>query len=203
MDSSQASVEPQCRCLPGLGALPQELMIRVLRAASIPPAELVRLLPSSLHTAAVHAAFPSIESEGSVYVHTSDLECAPFAEALWPAISQVTSFRAYAQQVYGPDAMLPEAATALGSHLVKLSCIQELDLSCSGIHAEGSKSLGPYLAYCTSIQHLHLSLNQIGDDGTKSLGPHLAKWTSLQRLLLWDNEIGADGAISLGLIWPS
>ena len=56
----QAAVKQQIICLQGLGALPEELVIRTLRAPSTSLAEQVRLLPSTFHTAAVHVAFLSL-----------------------------------------------------------------------------------------------------------------------------------------------
>ena len=71
------SVEPQSNCVQALAALPEVLVIRILRAAPTPVHEQIRLLPSTFHTAAVHAAFPTIEADRSVYVDVSDLEHAP------------------------------------------------------------------------------------------------------------------------------
>ena len=58
--STHELVEQGRNCLQGLGALPEELVIRILRAASTPLPEQIRLLPIKLHTAAVHAAYPTI-----------------------------------------------------------------------------------------------------------------------------------------------
>ena len=75
-----------------MGALPKELVIRFLSLASTTPAEQLRLLPDTFHAAVMHAAFPTIDADRSVCIKPSDLEYAPFAEALWPALSHITSF---------------------------------------------------------------------------------------------------------------
>lgn len=60
-----------------LGALPEDLVTRILRAASARLAEQVRLLPTTFYTAAVHAAFPTIHDDRSVCVCASDLNLLP------------------------------------------------------------------------------------------------------------------------------
>ena len=191
----------------GLEALPEELVKKVLRATDSHTSllEQLSLLPSAFHAAAIHAAFPSIEADRSVCVDASDLEHAPFAEALWPAISNITVF---GMQVHGAGAvgnhMPPHTAAALGCQLVKLSCLQKLGLSGNRIGAAVAASLGPHLAHLKSIQVLALSSNLIGDEGAISLGPHLAHLTSIQhltcmqRLDLSGNRIRANGVKSLG-----
>lgn len=77
----------------GLGALPEDLVIRILMASSIPLREQVHLLPSPFHAAAVHAAFPAIDADRSICVDASDPKYAPVVEALWPALSRITSIR--------------------------------------------------------------------------------------------------------------
>ena len=89
-------------------------MIRILRVTSTPLTEQLRLLPSTFHTAVVHVTFPTIDAEQSVYVDASDLECAPFAEALWPALTHTRSFRMYNRSSRRAN-MPSDAAAALGS----------------------------------------------------------------------------------------
>ena len=197
----QATAEAQSNCLQGLGALPNELLIQILRGSDAPPlAKQLRLLPSTLHTAAMHAAFPSIAADRSFCVDTSDLAKAafdPFAEALWPAIARITSFRR-THKDWGFGAPPLADITALGSQLVKLSCIQDLHLGGNLLYAQGTRVLGPHLAQLTSIQQLDLSSNYIGASGAEALGPHLAHLTSLRQLSLRENFIGPDGAKALG-----
>ena len=187
---------PQSNWLQGMGALPQQLVIRILRASSIPALELIHLLPRTFHTAAVHTALPTIDADKSVRVEASYLEHASFAEALWPALSSVTSFWRLPLH-YSEDNMSPETAAALGCQLAKLSCLQQLHLSVNRIAAGAAETLGPYLATLTSIQHLDLSHNRFEVDGAISLGPHLAHLTSIQQLNLCGNGIGAAGVESL------
>lgn len=168
-------------------------MTRILRAASARLAEQVRLLPTTFYTAAVHAAFPTIHDDRSACVCASDLNSSPLAEALWPALSHVTSLR-----MTGLKAMSTEDASSLGSQLAKLSCIQKLDLSRILIGADGAKALGPHIARLTSIQHLDLEFTEMGSAGVKSLGPHLRHLKSMQLLALQSNTIGDVGARSLG-----
>ena len=78
--------------------------------------------------------------------------------------------------------MSVKAARALGSELVKLRCIQLLDLWHVGDDAV--KSLGPYLAQLTSIQQLRLGCNGFSAHCAASLGPYLAHLTSIQLLEL-------------------
>ena len=87
-----------------------------MRAASVPPAEQVRLLPSTFHTAVVHAAFPSIDADRSVRVDASDLKYAPFEDVLWPTLFRITSFRRTHMEG-SCEAMSAQAAIALGSGL--------------------------------------------------------------------------------------
>ena len=91
--STQGTVALQCNCMQSLGALLEDLVIRLLRAASTPLAEQLRLLPSTFHAAAVHAAFPAIDADRSICVDASDPKYAPVVEALWPALSRITSIR--------------------------------------------------------------------------------------------------------------
>ena len=77
----------------GLGALPEDLVIRILMASSIPLREQVHLLPSPFHAAAVHAAFPTMDADRSLCADASGLEDPPLAEALWPELSRITFFR--------------------------------------------------------------------------------------------------------------
>ena len=77
----------------------------------------------------MHAALPTIDADRSVCVDVSDLEYAPFAEALWPELSRITSLRmSYRRRYKVPisDEMNQsiKAAMALRSQLVNLSCIQ-------------------------------------------------------------------------------
>ena len=116
------SLEPQSNCVQALGALPEVLVIRILIATPTPVHEQIRLLPSTFHTAAVHAAFPTIDADRSVCVDVSDLEHAPFAQALWPALSRITTFLRSDRDGFVGNLMSYEAAAALGSQLVKLSC---------------------------------------------------------------------------------
>ena len=113
------SLEPRSNCVQALGVLPEVLVIRILRAAPTPVHEQIRLLPSAFHTAAVHAAFPTIDADRSVCVDVSDLEHAPFAQALWPALSRITTFRRSDRDGFVGNLMSYEAAAALGSQLVK------------------------------------------------------------------------------------
>ena len=160
---SLATVELQSNCLQGLGALPQELVTRILRASSIPLAEQLRLLPRTFHTAAVHAAFPTIDADRSIDVDASDLQHAWFVEALWLAISRITCFRTSSEECYDPwlARFSYTAATALGSQLAKLSCIQKLNLSHKCLCDAGVEVLGPHLAQLTSIQHVDLRGNRL------------------------------------------
>lgn len=50
---------PESSFLQGLGALPKELVTRILKAGPKPPAEQIHLLPSTFRTAVVHAALES------------------------------------------------------------------------------------------------------------------------------------------------
>ena len=125
-----------------IGALPQELFIRILKASSTPPVQQLRLLPSAFHTAVVHAAFPSIEADRSIYIEAYDLDYAPLAEALWPALSRITSFRRR-DRVNKRQEMSSEEAVASCSQLGLLSSIEQLHLSCNGIGVAAVTSLGP------------------------------------------------------------
>ena len=191
------SVEPQSNCVQALGALPEVLVIRILIATPTPVHEQIRLLPSAFHTAAVHAAFPTIDADRSVCVRASDLEYAPFAKALWPALSLITSFRTCNRGIER-HAMSSQAAAALGSQLDKLSCIQQLCLDGNRMCAKGAKALGPHLAHLMSLQQLRLGNNDIGPVGVQLLGPHLAHQTSIQQLDLSCNRMCANGAKALG-----
>ena len=174
---------PYRNYLQGLGTLPKELVIRIFSASVTPLPEQLRLLPSTYHTAVVHAAFPTIYGDRSVCVNSSDLENCAFAKALWPALSRINSFRTSRNESVN-SFMSPQAASALGSQLAKLSCMQHLDLSNNSIGPGGAKWLGPHLAHLSSIQKLNLSFNHYRSYGAKSLGPHLAQLTSIQELNL-------------------
>ena len=121
-------MEPEINCLQGLGDLPHELVISILRGACIPTADQIRLLPSAFHTAAIYAGFPTIDADRSICVHSSDIQYARFAEALWPELSHITSFRRLHREVT-LDGISAKAETALSPQLAKLSCLQHLDLS--------------------------------------------------------------------------
>ena len=189
---------PYRNYLQGLGTLPKELVIRIFSASVTPLPEQLRLLPSTYHTAVVRAAFSTIDGDRSVCVDSSDLENCAFAKAMWPVLSRINSFRRLRNESVN-SFMSPQAASALGSQLAKLSCMQHLDLSNNRIGADGIKSLGPHLAKLTSIQELNLRCNGIGADGMKSLGPHLAHLASIKNLDdLSGNYIRSDGAKWLG-----
>ena len=165
---------PYGKCLQGLGTLPKELVIRIFSASVTLLPEQLRLLPTTYHTAVVRAAFPTIDGDRSVCVDSSDLENCAFAKAMWPVLSRINSFRRLRNESVN-SFMSPQAASALGSQLAKLSCMQHLDLSDNRIGADGMKSLGPHLAHLASIKNLDdLSGNYIRSDGAKWLGPHLA-----------------------------
>ena len=188
--------KPRSNCLQGLGALPQQLVSRILKAPPILPPEQIRLLPSAFHTAVVHGHYPTIDADRTVRVEVSYLDCAGFAEALWPALSCITSFRL----VPGPLVMSSVVAADLGPQLVKLSCLQGLDLSNSTLADEGvrlsARCLWPHLAHLKSIRKLDLSSNDLNWEDAETLGPYLAHLSQIQQLRLsnwsqWHHVAGA------------
>ena len=157
-------------------ALPEHLLLQTVLPL-VPLSHCFQHLPSTLHTLALRAHHPSIDSCNSLVFPL--LSPAHLATA-FAAAESLTMLRT----VSLADATLPSDASFLSRTLPALRDVSSLNLRNCGMATAAASAVAVALPSLPHLSHLDLSANRIALPAVQALSVALAQCTSLRSLIL-------------------